>query len=54
LYNVNKEGFQNTFQGPDFGEIIESRIYTLWKSNEELEELERNRNKNLDKEIPDQ
>mmetsp|Transcript_33373 Transcript_33373/g.72856 ORF Transcript_33373/g.72856 Transcript_33373/m.72856 type:complete len:83 (+) Transcript_33373:1883-2131(+) len=40
LFNISKEGFQHTYQGPDFGEIRESCIQELWtpKQGESEEE----------------
>jgi len=38
LFSLVKDGFQHTYQGPDFGEIKESSLKTMWNAEEEGEE----------------
>jgi len=38
LFSLVKDGFQHTYQGPDFGEIKESSLKTMWNAEEDGEE----------------
>jgi len=38
LFSMVKDGFQHTYQGPDFGEIKESCLKTMWKKPNQKEE----------------